>query len=255
MIPKKMIGSHVIRKPPMSSAEWGQVTTAYLSVGRLETEGLQPHGDDRPPVPCHPELDGRQQRVLEPRVAKRVGERGSCRKSSRTVVPPGVSRPTIASTFVLGVGRVDEEEVEQHLGGSDTRHDPVVTVTFGSPAKSSAAQAADPDRSAEKNGVCGGRAETIHAAPTPAPVPISAARQIPGAPRARAGGRHPRARTTRRTRAMPLAQALAQRAEASPSEPDATFSLVVIGLRHCATPRGTQTCAARRGHTQHPRRM
>ena len=27
MMPKKMIGSHVIRKPPMSSTEWGQVTT------------------------------------------------------------------------------------------------------------------------------------------------------------------------------------------------------------------------------------
>ena len=34
MMPKKMIGSHVIRKPPMSSTEWGQVTTGLLSAWR-----------------------------------------------------------------------------------------------------------------------------------------------------------------------------------------------------------------------------
>ena len=27
MMAKKMIGSHVMRNPPMSSTEWGQVTT------------------------------------------------------------------------------------------------------------------------------------------------------------------------------------------------------------------------------------
>ncbi len=35
MMPKKMIGNHVIRKPPMSLTEWGQVTTECLSVDRL----------------------------------------------------------------------------------------------------------------------------------------------------------------------------------------------------------------------------
>ena len=117
MIPKKMIGSHVIRKPPMSSTEWGQVTTDCLSAPgtRRKPEGL-------------PAARRRARAARGVTQSSIVGSSGWCshasRRGSGTGVEPEVvehGRPSGCKEaddrldIVLGGAGVDEEQIERRL--------------------------------------------------------------------------------------------------------------------------------------------
>ncbi len=100
--------------------EWGQVTTACLSAGVRRTEGRPIRSYRRTATSArrsrrHPELDRRQQRVVQPRVAPGIGQ---SRVEPEVVENRGAAGSEEAEgrvDFVLRLAAVDEEEVERRL--------------------------------------------------------------------------------------------------------------------------------------------
>ena len=149
------------------------------------------------------------------------GSAWSAQKSSSTAVPPGASSPTTASTSSFASCASTKSRSNGASVGSVSRQAPARTVTFGSSAKRSRAAAR------ERGIELGGEERHLRrqgrddpgGADAGARADLAPRGRSHAAPRARGGGRRPRAAGLREAESLGEGERRARRAAASPSAP------------------------------------